>query len=342
MSKTIKFNLILDGHQVRSIEDLQENFCVEDVMSLYQDGLLQKWLKVRGYDKELQQVEAIKNKNPVIVELIKIFKIETKENVIKESLYSLEYWKERESELKKWEKTGGKVKKAIVDYHQGYETLISKVIEHQHDMAFMKATAKEISQNYHRLFHLNSTRFYLKFTRDAPLMIYAILMTNPLRDMLLKNADVSKSLIKTFMIKSKEEAVKLVSPDLADKIEKALANKTDRVARIGLWSYTVSSTQATSSNHKGATLKYFEVFDKIMQSIGLHIFTGDTQSYWKGLQTKDTKVMIISVPGSCRVRSANDKSEGIASQDANGKFLIFDGLDYQSSDTDKPIVYLEI
>ena len=33
MAKTIKFNLICDGKPVRTIEDLQENFSIEDVLN---------------------------------------------------------------------------------------------------------------------------------------------------------------------------------------------------------------------------------------------------------------------------------------------------------------------
>ncbi len=302
MAKTIKFNLILDGQQVRSIKDLQENFCVEDIMRLYQDGLLQKWLKVRGYDEELQQVEAIKSKNSVIVELIKIFKIETNESVIEESLYSLEYRAKREAELQKWTKTGSKIERAIDGYHKGYETLKSKLIEHKHDMAFLKATTKEISENYSRLFQLDNTRFYHQFTRDAPLMIYAILMNSTLRDLLLQNEDIRKSLVKTFKITNRDEAKRLICP----KLDKDKA------------------------------------FDDMMQRIGLHIFTGETKSYWKDLQTEKTKVLIISVPGTSIIRSAKDKLEEITSTKANGKFLILDGLVYKSSDKVNPIVYLEI
>ena len=263
---------------------------------------MQKWLKVRGYYDYLQQVEAIKKKDSVIVELIKIFKIEKKENVIKESLYSLEYRKKRETELQEWRETGSKEKKAIGDYHNSYETLKSKVIENKYDMAFMKATAKEISKNYSRLFQLDNTRFYYEFRQDAPLMIYAILMDTKLRDFLLQNEDVSKSLTGTFKIKSKDKAKKLIYPEL---------NQDDD-------------------------------FDNKVQSIGLHIYIGDTQSYWKDLQTEDTKVLIISVPDSCRIRGAKDKLEDIPSKDANGKFLILDGLAYKSSDEYNPIVYMEI
>lgn len=362
MAKTIKFNLILDGQQVRCIEDLQDNFCVEDVMRLYQDGLLQKWLKVRGYDDYLQQVEAIKSKDSVIVELIKIFKIETKENAIKESLYSLDYRKKRETELKKWEESSSKVEKAIVDYHKGYESLKSKVIENKHDMAFMKATAKEISKYYYRLFKLDYTKFYYDFMGDAPLMIYAILMTPTLRDSFLQNNVVYKNLIKAFKIKSKDEAIKLICPDLADKIDKVPTGKLEEDFKDKLEKNDIAGfikdiinivdpafKSATShlikeapSDHKDAKINKDEVFDKIMQSIGLHIFTGETQSYWKDLQTEDTKVMIISVPDNCHIRGAKDKLEDIPSKDANDKFLILDGLAYKSSDTYNPLVYLEI
>lgn len=49
MAKTIKFNLILDDKPVRTIEDLRENFSIEDILELYNNGLLQSWLEVRGY-----------------------------------------------------------------------------------------------------------------------------------------------------------------------------------------------------------------------------------------------------------------------------------------------------
>lgn len=46
MAKTIKFNLICDGHPIRTLEDLRENFSIEDVLEYYGNGLLEKWLRV--------------------------------------------------------------------------------------------------------------------------------------------------------------------------------------------------------------------------------------------------------------------------------------------------------
>lgn len=59
MAKTIKFNLICDNTPVRTIEDLQNNFSIEDVLDYYRNGLLCRWLKVRGYEEELKKVEEI-------------------------------------------------------------------------------------------------------------------------------------------------------------------------------------------------------------------------------------------------------------------------------------------
>lgn len=55
MAKTIKFNLICDDKPVRTIEDLQNNFSIEDVLSYYNNKLLQRWLEVRGYTEELER-----------------------------------------------------------------------------------------------------------------------------------------------------------------------------------------------------------------------------------------------------------------------------------------------
>jgi len=70
MAKTIKFNLILDGKPVRDIEGLQENFSIDDILLVYKNGLLEKWLKVRGFEDYLKKVEKI-NKNKETLDKMK-------------------------------------------------------------------------------------------------------------------------------------------------------------------------------------------------------------------------------------------------------------------------------
>lgn len=91
MAKTIKFNLICDKNPVRTIEDLQNNFSVEDILGYYQDGLLKKWLMVRGYTEQLEKVNRIREKDPmkILAELIRIFDMEQDNEKIKEEIEML-------------------------------------------------------------------------------------------------------------------------------------------------------------------------------------------------------------------------------------------------------------
>lgn len=102
MAKTIKFNLICDGKPVRTVEDLQNNFVIEDVLAYYNSKLLHRWLNVRGYHDYLEAVENIQNSDPlaIVQNLIKIFAIETDEARIRESIYMMQFQKDREQTLR--------------------------------------------------------------------------------------------------------------------------------------------------------------------------------------------------------------------------------------------------
>lgn len=97
MAKTIKFNLICDNNPIRTIDDLQNNFSIEDVLAYYNNQLLHRWLEVRDYKEELEKVTAITVDKPVEVvkELIKIFGVISDDKKIEEGVYILEYLEER-------------------------------------------------------------------------------------------------------------------------------------------------------------------------------------------------------------------------------------------------------
>ena len=96
MAKTIKFNLICDQKPIRTIEDLQNNFSIEDVLTYYRNGLLTRWLEVRGYTEELEKVNTIPEMDSlgIIKSLIKIFNITADDNEVKQGIYILEYLNE--------------------------------------------------------------------------------------------------------------------------------------------------------------------------------------------------------------------------------------------------------
>lgn len=97
ISHRFKFNLICDDKPVRTIEDLQENFSIEDVLKYYQNGLLLRWLEVRGYEAEYKKVSEIREIEAleIVKELIKIFDIEADEKKVEEGVYMLQFIEER-------------------------------------------------------------------------------------------------------------------------------------------------------------------------------------------------------------------------------------------------------
>ena len=150
MAKTIKFNLICDNTPVRTIEDLQNNFSIEDVLDYYRNGLLCRWLKVRGYEKELKKVEEIRSEDSmgIIKELIRIFEIPCDPAEVEKSIYILKYKVESESENEQYKQEGYKVEGIIEDYQQGYRSLLNTIFENQNDAAQIKAAIQEIVEKY--------------------------------------------------------------------------------------------------------------------------------------------------------------------------------------------------
>lgn len=195
MAKTIKFNLLIDGNYTRDIEGLRENFCINDILEAYKSGLLEKWLKVRGFDEYLSKVEKIdKASDSSIVELIKIFDMEKDNNAIGEAIYSLDFENRKKQEVAEFEKSNQKLRNTIENYHKAYEDLKVEIVKNRENMPFLKSASKEISDSYLKLFELNFFDSFYYFDENAPLFIYVVLMNEKLKDLWLANTQIEEAL----------------------------------------------------------------------------------------------------------------------------------------------------
>lgn len=174
MAKCIKFNLKFNDKQIRTIEDLQENFSIEDVLDYYHNGLLERWLKVRGYS-EKYDISKIKSDNDIdiIMELIKIFDVSKDENEIKESVYILKYLKEKQEKLEQYEKDNFKKDKIIEDYKKEYDYYVS-ILQNSRNIYEIRSTIEIIVNNYFWLFELNHRAIFWKLVDISPLAIIYI------------------------------------------------------------------------------------------------------------------------------------------------------------------------
>ncbi len=179
MAKTIKFNLILDNHPVRNIEGLQEHFSIEDVLKYFDNGLLLRWLDVRGYESQRDAVQAIDkslDRKAILVELVKIFEVvDLEESEIEKEIAILSYLEEEKVRNLRYKECAYERKQVIADYHSGYEALIFRMIENKENMALLKADALQLEKEYFNLFELNHYELFFRLIEAAPKAVFAIL-----------------------------------------------------------------------------------------------------------------------------------------------------------------------
>jgi hypothetical protein len=344
---------------VRDIEGLQENFSIDDILLVYKNGLLEKWLKVRGFEDYLKKVEKInkkENDKNIVFKLIEIFQIEKSEKKIMGDIYSLAFWNERKKDIEKWEKKHNKVKEIIADYHKGYDNLKTNIFENKFDMPFLKQTAREIYNTYLEIFKIDYIYFFDKFVDEVPLMIFAILMNENLRNMFLENEKI-KNILSSKMIYNVNQLHTFYLTFKDSKIEKRkqVVGTGEKISNgmevIDNYNPIVELTKDDNASKKvflgyrklnfNKAVEYIRISD-INTSISLSYFSGQTEGYWKDLEPKNKKYMIISMQNGNFVRNAAKQGEELSASDVNGKFPILNGIDYKSNYSDHTLIYMEV
>ena len=297
MAKAIKFNLICDDKPVRTIEDLQENFSIEDVLKYYQNGLLLRWLEVRGYKSEYKKVSEIREIETleIVKELIKIFDVEADEKKVEEGVYMLQFLEER---------------KALCEAYKQDSFKAQGIIENPNDVARIKANVAELMSGYKWAMDLNHRQLFWDLIGLSPLAIMCFLMNDEARKYYLpipvKKDDTSND----------GEEEKKVNATVAN------ADKRDMYNAICLMPKASEFVSRLGDN--------------------LHIFSGVTDGYWKDLETKGKKYMIISMGSGDFVRSAGLQGGDLARTDIENKFVIVDGIDYKSNSASHQLLYMEV
>lgn len=305
MAKTIKFNLICDDKPIRTIEDLQENFVIEDVLEYYNNKLLHKWLEVRGYTKELEQVNLITVDEPinVVKELIRIFNVVNDIKVVEESVYILNYLNERKALYDIYVSNKFKAEEIIDDYMNGYRAIKQEIIETCDDVAKIKAKISEIAVNYSWAFELDHRDFFWELADENILAIMCLLMNEDTRDYFMP------------------------VPDEDDNEYQFDIDWNDD--KKGMYEYICELDKKT---------------DYLKTQLGDHLlaFSGITDGYWKDLKSKDKQYMIINIGLGDYVRSAGRTGEEFSKGQIQDIFRILDGIDYKSNSATRTLYYMEV
>lgn len=166
----------------RNLEGLQEHFSIEDILKYFQNGLLLRWLNVRGYIKQYEAVNKIdskKSNREIISELIKIFELGLEDSLIEEEIAILAYFEEQDKMNEIYKENNFEKNRIIEDYHRGYDTLVNHMEENKDNMAILKADAIQLERAYSGLFRLDHGHLYFRLYESAPKALFAML-TRPL------------------------------------------------------------------------------------------------------------------------------------------------------------------
>ena len=324
MAKTIKFNLICDGKPIRTIEDLQNNFSIEDVLEYYNNQLLHRWLKVRGYSTELEKVSAItsEKKMDIIKELIAIFNITTDMAEIEKDVYMFEYKDERKKAIERYQEEGKKIDNIITEYKKSYQNLISEILENPTDAAKIKANIDIITKNYGWILELNHRElFWNLWFHQHILAIMCLLMNEISRDYYLPKE-----------IKSMYGNISL-SGENSENVTKNHHFDTDsNPNKAQMYESICSLTNSVES------------INDLNDALGteLKFFSGITDGYWKDLEPKGKRYMIINMEPGNYIRPAEQKGGDLSDADIRNKFVILDGIDYKSNNEYDELLYMEV
>lgn len=193
MAKIPKFNLTMDGELVRSIEELQNNFSVDDILNHFESKRLHKWLKSRGFTDYLTKVEAIDydDKTAIIKPLMDIFEIDYSDEDLSDILDQLKYvpttashtalvpvsTAQADSDKFPVAPLSKEVSGSVnLDYEsQKYEELVNEIINDPENLELIKKNIDLLASKYYAFYSRDALYLFYKFSEDSHLALFAIL-----------------------------------------------------------------------------------------------------------------------------------------------------------------------
>ena len=317
MAKTIKFNLILDGDPVRNIEGLREHFSIEDMLKYFENGLLLRWLNVRGYEKQYNEVEAIDkslDKTKIVTSLVKIFEVtEMKDADIEKEIRILKYLDEENKRNAIYKKNAFSKKQIIDEYHSEYNALVRHMEENADNMSILKADAIQMEREYLGLFKIDYYTLFFRLMKTAPKAIFAILTIDALRE---------------FWTYSRSNYE--YNEDEYDEDDNE--DEYDEDDYFGKYSIDREINDLLSE------------IDKVKEILGddLKVVQKNTQAMWDPIEKPEVKLMVISINEGSFIKNAGNFSEKLGAADVNYKLIKFNGLEYQCNNEDYELLYMEV
>ncbi|WP_086251610.1 hypothetical protein [Campylobacter devanensis] len=336
MAKKIKFNLQVNGASVSSLESLQNNFNIEDILEHFKSGLLMRWLEVQGLETELKEISKLSEKSDnfaLAQGILEIFDMdkELDKNALKITLNDINYKEYKENLLKTNEDLEKNAKSFLREYHDKFRDIIWDIIKNSENVEKIKSNLKIIENDYFDLFLLQFQTLVSVFKTNAPLALIFGLGTEKIRKMLLAYINIEEAGDHNKYCYIGDEEI-----DVDDETKEYL--NSINLKPIDYLSY-----------------RYFEaiskvVYDKMIFDYGelgdvIKRFDGSTDGLWRDLVARNKRVLVLGISSlakASRIPKDGETNEALGEEEINGQFIILNGLNFQSSNNNAYIVYVEL
>ena len=346
MAKKIKFNLQVNGTSVSSLESLQNNFNIEHIMEHFKSGLLMRWLEVQGLETELKELNKLsQSKNTdnfaLAQGILEIFDMDKEfdKNALKIILNDINYKEYKENLLKTNENLEKNAKSFLREYHNKFHDIIWDIIKNSENVEKIKSNLKIIENDYFDLFLLQFQTLVSVFKTNAPLALIFGLGTEKIRKMLLAYINIEEA--------GDHNKYCYIGDEIEVSVNGVVASMTDETKEY-LNSINLKPIDYLSYG-------YFEAISKVVyeslkfdySKLGdvIKRFDGSTEGLWRDLVARNKRVLVLEISDSAKASQIPKDGETnmpIGIDEINGKFIILNGLNYQSSNNNAYIVYVEL
>ena len=320
MAKTIKFNLVCDGYQVRTLEDLRNHFSIEDILQYYRDKVLEKWLAVRSFTEELEAVKLIQSDSDleIIERLVSIFNVEIDKERIEYATSIIRYRETREECVRQQKEKDIEVSTLYDQYLGGYEKLKADIKENPRNKSIIQAAIDQIVSHYAVIFSMDYRNFFYEIRSISPLAIICLLMNPSTRKYYIIEDEKNTQ-------DGEDSAEQNLPDDLKSYCEQCNKDKTEMYQWI---------KDAVNS-------------DEFLEGLGHYLIKKNNDTGLRFVHLTKDKCLVLKldhvyISDKIAITSPTDPENILSTEDVNGRFLIIDGLEYQSENSANSLYYIEI
>jgi hypothetical protein len=308
MPKNIKFALMMNGQEVRTVDDLKNNFHAQDMLALYQGGVLRRWLKAEGleeYGEALDIIEADTLDTAGILSALAAVFLDSPEVSLEGVAHYIDFLQKNANAVQELRQGEFERESVIGAYHKEYYSLKGEMIDREYDMFFAREAVKQISEQYLELFILDFKTFISEMKEQSPAVIFTLLTNAKIRELLK---------------------------------EKNLESEVVRIAKELLNSPYFSAFIPFKNN-----VPHEHTIDTLIKTS-----YKDTDGAWDDIEPDTSKqYMIMNMPESCKARDFSlrkdiEKRVEINSTKALEEFPIVNGIEYNSRNATEPLIYMVV